>query len=99
MEGYKREGHPKIEARRRCAGEREPLAPGDASILAVAADHAAESGGLPFFDLDDVGGIADFIAARSSRLARRMAERRLLDDCFLTDRERLRHDEALAILR
>jgi molybdopterin molybdotransferase len=28
-----------------------------------------------------------------------MAERRLLDDCFLTDKERLRHDEALAILR
>jgi molybdopterin molybdotransferase len=28
-----------------------------------------------------------------------MPERRLLDDCFLTDRERLRHDEALAILR
>lgn len=25
--------------------------------------------------------------------------RRLLDDCFLTDKERLRHDEALAILR
>jgi len=28
-----------------------------------------------------------------------MPERRLLDDCFLTDKERLRHDEALAILR
>ena len=28
-----------------------------------------------------------------------MPERRLLDDCFLTDSERLRHDEALAILR
>jgi len=28
-----------------------------------------------------------------------MAERRLIDDCFLTDSERLRHDEALAILR
>src|SRR5688500_16350146 len=28
-----------------------------------------------------------------------MAERRLLADCFLTDKERLRHDEALAILR
>ena len=28
-----------------------------------------------------------------------MAEPRLLDDCFLTDSERLRHDEALAILR
>jgi molybdopterin molybdotransferase len=28
-----------------------------------------------------------------------MAERRLIDDCFLHDRDRLRHDEALAILR
>ena len=28
-----------------------------------------------------------------------MADRRLIDDCFLTDRNRLRHDEALAILR
>src|SRR3712207_39798 len=28
-----------------------------------------------------------------------MRERRLIDDCFLHDRERLRHDEALAILR
>ena len=28
-----------------------------------------------------------------------MSSRRLLDDCFLTDKERLRHDEALAILR
>jgi molybdopterin molybdotransferase len=28
-----------------------------------------------------------------------VAERRLIDDCFLTDSERLRHDEALAILR
>lgn len=28
-----------------------------------------------------------------------MPERRLIDDCFLTDSERLRHDEALAILR
>ena len=28
-----------------------------------------------------------------------MAERRLIDDCFVTDSERLRHDEALRILR
>jgi molybdopterin molybdotransferase len=28
-----------------------------------------------------------------------MAERRLIDDCFLHDRDRLRHEEALAILR
>jgi molybdopterin molybdotransferase len=28
-----------------------------------------------------------------------MGERRLLDDCFLTDKERLRHDDAIGILR
>jgi molybdopterin molybdotransferase len=28
-----------------------------------------------------------------------MPERRLIDDCFLTDSERLRHDDAIAILR
>jgi molybdopterin molybdotransferase len=28
-----------------------------------------------------------------------MAERRLIDDCFLTDSERLSHNEALTILR
>lgn len=28
-----------------------------------------------------------------------MSPRRLIDDCFLTDKDRLRHDEALAILR
>jgi molybdopterin molybdotransferase len=28
-----------------------------------------------------------------------VSERRLIDDCFLTDSERLRHDDALAILR
>jgi molybdopterin-guanine dinucleotide biosynthesis adapter protein len=61
VEGYKREGHPKIEARRREAKHSEPLAPRDPSIVAVAADHAAETGGLPAFALDDVQGIADFI--------------------------------------
>jgi molybdopterin-guanine dinucleotide biosynthesis protein B len=66
VEGYKREGHPKIEARRREARKTEPLAAADRSILAVAADHPTDSGGLPFFDIDDVSGIADFIAARLS---------------------------------
>jgi molybdopterin-guanine dinucleotide biosynthesis protein B len=64
VEGYKREGHPKIEARRSDAANRESLAPDDSSVLAVAADHETDSGGLPLFDLDDVAGIADFIAAK-----------------------------------
>jgi molybdopterin-guanine dinucleotide biosynthesis protein B len=63
IEGYKRENHPKIEARRLAAARTEPLAPDDPSIRAVAADHPAEGNGRPVFQLDDVSGIADFIAA------------------------------------
>jgi molybdopterin-guanine dinucleotide biosynthesis protein B len=63
VEGYKREGHPKIEARRTGAAKTAPLAPDDPSILAIAADHPTDSSGRPCFDLDDVAGIADFIAA------------------------------------
>lgn len=62
VEGYKREGHPKIEARRRDAARRDPLAPGDNSIVAVAADHDADPAGRPLFQLDDVAGLADFIS-------------------------------------
>jgi molybdopterin-guanine dinucleotide biosynthesis protein B len=63
VEGYKREPHRKIEARRREARRTDPLAPDDASILAVAADHPTDPNGRPLFDLDDVPAIADFIAA------------------------------------
>lgn len=63
IEGYKREGHPKIEARRRAALKQAPLAPEDPSIVAIAADHETDGGGRPVFGLDDVDGIADFIAA------------------------------------
>lgn len=63
VEGYKREAHPKIEARRGGALRSDPLAPDDPSILAVAADHATDPAGRPLFGLDDVPAIADFIAA------------------------------------
>jgi molybdopterin-guanine dinucleotide biosynthesis protein B len=62
IEGYKREPIPKIEARRLEAANREPLAPGDPHICAIAADHAVTDTALPVFDLDDTGAIADFIA-------------------------------------
>ena len=61
IEGYKREPVPKIEARRLDAANREPLAPGDPHIVAIAADHAVEGTSLPVFDLDDTVTIADFI--------------------------------------
>ena len=63
VEGYKREPHTKIEARRMGAKNREPLSDGDPNIVAIAADHAAESH-LPVFDLDDVAAIADFVVER-----------------------------------
>ena len=62
VEGYKRESHPKIEARRRATLKQAPLAPGDRSIVAVAADYDADGAGRPVFALDDVAAIADFIA-------------------------------------
>lgn len=59
IEGYKREGHPKVEAFRAVTGS--PLiARGDASIRAVAADVAMELD-RPVFALDDIAGIAGFI--------------------------------------
>ncbi|TXI79191.1 MAG: molybdopterin-guanine dinucleotide biosynthesis protein B [Cupriavidus sp.] len=64
IEGYKREPIPKIEARRLEAAKREPLAPNDPHIVAIAADHpVADAGSLSVFDLDDTAAIADFIAA------------------------------------
>ncbi|MBW6419970.1 molybdopterin-guanine dinucleotide biosynthesis protein B [Rhizobium sp. XQZ8] len=61
IEGYKREPVPKIEARRLEAKSREPLAPNDPHIVAIAADHLVAESGLPVFDLNDTGSIADFI--------------------------------------
>lgn len=61
VEGYKREGHPKIEARRLEARDRAPMSAHDETIRAVATDHAVSGEGIPVFVLDDVLAIADFI--------------------------------------
>jgi molybdopterin-guanine dinucleotide biosynthesis protein B len=61
IEGYKREGHKKIETRRKDAKDTTPLSAGDPSIVAIASDSPVTGGTLPVFDLDDVGAIADFI--------------------------------------
>jgi molybdopterin-guanine dinucleotide biosynthesis protein B len=62
VEGYKSVPIPKIEARRSAAFGTEPLADKDPSVIAIAADHAADGQGRPVFALDDVAGIADFVA-------------------------------------
>jgi len=61
VEGYKREDHLKIEARRKQTATRAPLADSDPRIVALAADHAVGDTALPVFDLDDIPVIADFI--------------------------------------
>ena len=61
IEGYKRESHKKIEVRRLEAKSREPLAPSDPNIVAIAADHPQGETGLPVFTLDDLAAIADFV--------------------------------------
>ncbi|RDL51487.1 Molybdopterin-guanine dinucleotide biosynthesis adapter protein [Ensifer sp. M14] len=61
VEGYKREPIPKIEARRLESANREPLAPTDPHICAIAADHPVADTKLAVFDLDDTDAIADFV--------------------------------------
>ncbi|MFZ4806376.1 MAG: molybdopterin-guanine dinucleotide biosynthesis protein B [Hyphomicrobiaceae bacterium] len=63
VEGYKSAPIRKIEARRQGAFERRPLAEGDPLIVAVAADHDPADRRLPWFSLDAITDIADFITA------------------------------------
>jgi molybdopterin-guanine dinucleotide biosynthesis protein MobB len=64
VEGWKRDRHPKIEARR-AAAARAPIGPADATVEAIAADGPVPEAHLPVFALDDVAAIADFILART----------------------------------
>jgi molybdopterin-guanine dinucleotide biosynthesis protein B len=69
VEGYKREAHKKIEARRLEAKDRTPLSANDPNIVAVAADHKIEGEKLPVFDLDDTKSIADFVERSTGLVA------------------------------
>ncbi len=60
IEGYKRDGHQKIEANRAATGQ--PLiALEDDTIVGVASDHDPDGLSVPKFDLDDTVSIADFV--------------------------------------
>jgi molybdopterin-guanine dinucleotide biosynthesis protein B len=64
IEGFKREGHPKIEVR--SAADRPSLAANDPTVVAIAADSAPVDAALPWFRRNDIAAIADFIAGRVS---------------------------------
>ncbi|SLN63131.1 Molybdopterin molybdenumtransferase [Pseudoruegeria aquimaris] len=90
VEGYKRDGHPKVEAFRAEAGN--PLiAPEDPTVRAVAADSPVPVSDRPVFDLDDTAAIADFILSEVGLVQTPATDapapaitppRRLKNDCF-----------------
>jgi molybdopterin-guanine dinucleotide biosynthesis adapter protein len=63
VEGFKHAPIPKLEVRRLEAQDDTPLSD-DPHVIAVAGDLPSQAGGRPFFALDDVAAIADFIADR-----------------------------------
>ena len=69
IEGFKREGHDKLEVWRAATGK-PLLAREDRSILAVASDGPVPGVTVPVLDLDNVPSIADFILAHCGLTAR-----------------------------
>ena len=62
IEGYKNAPFPKIEARSSRSLTQEPLSDDDPHIVAIAFEDETRTNGLPGFDINDIAGIADFIA-------------------------------------
>lgn len=64
IEGYKREGHDKIEVRRSGARETTPIAASDPSIIAIVTDLPDAETKLPLFALEEVDAVAAFVMQR-----------------------------------
>lgn len=60
IEGFKKEGHEKIEVYRRALGK-PLLAVEDPAVVAVLSDGPVPETELPVIDLDDTSAIADFV--------------------------------------
>lgn len=75
VEGYKRETHAKIEARRVGSKSDKALAPDDPHIVAIASDSALIGETLPVFDIDNIKDIADFALKHSGLLSQKPADR------------------------
>ncbi|MFT3988368.1 molybdopterin-guanine dinucleotide biosynthesis protein B [Aestuariivirga sp.] len=60
VEGYKRDGHDKIEVRN-LALDHPHLAGDDPTIVAIAASGPVAEAPVPVFSRDDIGALADFI--------------------------------------
>ena len=60
VEGFKEEGHNKIEVIRG-ENKKAPIHKSDENVLAIAADYKISDVSLPFFHLDEISKIANFI--------------------------------------
>ena len=60
VEGYKTQGHPKLEVHRAVVGK-PLLYPNDPNIVAIVSDTRPPNLALPFADLNDVEAIADLV--------------------------------------
>jgi molybdopterin-guanine dinucleotide biosynthesis protein B len=63
IEGYKRDGHPKIEVRN-LALDHPKLARRDPTVIAIAANGDVRDEPVPVFDRDDVRSLSDFIVGK-----------------------------------
>lgn len=69
IEGYKRDGHPKIEASLQ-SSRQELIATEDKTVLAVASDRIFANLHIPQFDLQNTQEIADFILKKAGLWAK-----------------------------
>lgn len=67
IEGFKRDGHPKLEVRRAAAAT-PPLHPDDATIVAVASDVPLPDATVPVVALEDIEAIADILVRHAAPL-------------------------------
>jgi molybdopterin-guanine dinucleotide biosynthesis adapter protein len=67
VEGFKTEGHPKLEVFRRAVGK-APLHPEDPRIVAIASDESFPGAGIPSVDINDIAAVAEMILARAEPL-------------------------------
>jgi len=72
VEGYKREGHPKLEVHRAAVGK-PLLHPDDPRIVAIAADQPLTAP-LPVVDLDDIEGIVDILLKHAAPIEAALRE-------------------------
>ncbi len=68
IEGYKSEGHPKLEIFREATGK-APLHPTDKRIVGVASDRPLRDLQIPSVDLNDVPAVADLVMKSAEPLA------------------------------